>query len=212
MMPQSATLDRPATTTATVPAPRTEQDPHTWVRGLCSSQLALALTLSDMPRTTADRDQAVGGYLPAQFPHPRRLTPAGVRVVNAWVAQGTERAGGLLALWQAANQWREMNRDRTWNTPQGKAFFRRFGNQRRLNSAVSMARYVPTEFDPIMVRVRTTEATEHIVCELNRSYTPEDESRSGVAVFQMRRHDARMAAVLFGRALAPHFAGGYSLA
>lgn len=201
-MPQTATLEAPTARIA-VPAPRTEQpkDPNAWVLSLPRTDLALALSLSDLPHTSATAGA---------------LNPAGVRQLMAWAAQGTERAGGVLALWQAACQWRTLGRTNTWSTPAGKAFTRQFGSQRRTQHATDWAGKLPTLFEPTTVRISITADTIDLVTALGGLFTDvsgrDHTCEPMTALFQMSRHDARMVAGHFDRTLVPFVRGGYALA
>lgn len=218
-MPQTATLEA-LTTPSTVPAPRSAAttDSNDWVLSLPRADLALALALSDLPRTRAGQDQALGG-----FANPDRragtlgeLNSAGVSQLMAWAAQGIERAGGVLALWQTACQWRTHNLNRTWATPAGKAFTRRFGSQRRTQHATDWAGKLPTVFEAATVRISITAETAELVEDLGALFRDVSAHHHScppmTALFRMTRHDARMTAAHFGRTLVPFLHGGYSLA
>jgi hypothetical protein len=222
MMPQTAT--RQALAAGRIPAPRTEQaqDPNAWVFSLSPSSLTLALALSDLPRTRAEQDQALGGltddYLPAHQVRwtPRAHNPAGVRQLTAWVVQGIERAGGELALWQAACQWRSHNLNRTWSTPAGKAFARRFGSQRRTQHATDWAGRMPRASEATTVRITLTARTVDVVHGLGVlfAYTSArtHSTRPETLVYRMSRYEAHMVALHFDRTLIPFVHGGYTLA
>lgn len=207
----TVTLENPAApAVAAIPAPRTEHTPNTWVRELSSGEAALALALSDMPATEEERDRAVGEYLPAVFPNPRRLTTAGQARVAAWIVQGTERAGGQAALWEADNQWRRMNLG-TWTASARRAFTARFGGQRRINQAVGMASYAPlTAQDRVRVSMAVSEATDALISRLSGLYAIASQTGPNVA-FLMTPRDARMAATSEGLALIPGYQGGLRL-
>lgn len=219
-MPQSATLES-TTAPITIPAPRTEEplDPNAWVLSLPRTDLTLALALSELPRTRAEQDKAIGGYINPHRPAgtPGVLNPAGVRMLTAWAAQGIDRAGGVLALWQATCQWRTHNRNRTWNTPAGKAFTRRFGPHRRTQHATNWAADLPTVFKPTTVRISITADTIDLIKDLGRLFpnaTEHDYSGwAHTALFRMTRHDAHMLAEHFepNQQVVP-FQGGYTLA
>ena len=204
------------TTSISVPAPRTAQpvDPNAWVSELNHSELRLALALSDMPRTRTAIDDALGGYTRLRpVPAPRELNPAGTRTINAWAAQGIERAGGLMTLWQDASRLLEFNRTETWDTPQAKTFTKRFGGIRRLDIARSMVWHVATSFVTVKVRIRVTATTEPVVRELGRRYPLDTTTHQGPyeTVYTMRRHHAHLAASAFSMDLVPHIHGGYTL-
>lgn len=210
----TATMDFPTTAAPTIPAPRTEHDPHAWLRGLSRPEISLALALSDMPTKRSDRDQALGGYLPAVHTStrlfPRRLTSSGVRVLTSWVVQGVERAGGLASLWESANEWTSINCSGRWDTPAGKAFFRRFGGQRRIESTLCLADDLPIDLKRVRVSIRLTEHTDALIQRLSRRY--EVASQTGpVVVFLMTPHAAQMVATVAGLSLAPGYREGFRL-
>ncbi|MEV2274344.1 hypothetical protein AB0I72_02045 [Nocardiopsis sp. NPDC049922] len=209
--------DRPApsapSTPATVPAPRHhDQDPNAWVAKLCPTQQALALALSDMPQSDADRQAALGKLLPPVFPTrpggeviPPRLDPAGVRVINAWVAQGVKRAGGELALWHDGEVCRSLNLTGGWRTRQGRAFAKRFGGKRRINAAESQAWHAPQSVDLVDVWVPLRDAFIPVHDQLEGLHPAKksdpDHLRTRAIVYTMRAHEAGLLATWFGRAL-----------
>lgn len=218
-MPQTSALEA-LTAPLTVPAPRaaTPTGPNTWVLSLPLTDLALALALSDLPHTRTTQDQALGGFINPDRPAGTRgvLNSAGISQLMAWAVQGIERAGGVLALWQAACQWRSHNLNRTWSTPAGKALTRRFGSQRRTQDATDWAGKLPVVFEATLVRISITADSIDLVKDLGglfRDVSEHDRSCPPMtAVFRMTRHDAQMAADHFGRTLVPHVFGGFALA
>lgn len=196
-------------------AARERQDPYGWVRGLCGTQAGFALALSDMPRTKAAREQALGGFVEPRRPNPRvlgeprRLTPAGMRVASAWVVQGVQRGGGPVALWETAANWRRQN----MKNQEDKDLEKWLGGPRRLDSALDMASYVTTDYDPVYLRVCHGEHNRTLIRWVTVLYPPDwSNPRSApTAIFKLRRHDAHMVAASHGRTLTPHPSGGYWL-
>ncbi|WP_028646662.1 hypothetical protein [Nocardiopsis sp. CNT312] len=204
--------DRPTTTT-TIPRPRQHHDdhtpdPHAWVSELSNMEQALALALSDMPASQTERTAALGKLLPPILPTrpggpvvPPRLTEQGVRVLNAWIAQGVARSGGEVALWQDANLCHSLNLSEGWKTPRGRALARRYGGKRRINTAESQARHAVCDGPPVELRVPLRKEFTAVHDRLAGRYPAGTPDPVRGRVYRMRTRQAVLLARAFDRDL-----------
>ncbi|WP_017558822.1 hypothetical protein [Nocardiopsis baichengensis] len=105
-----------------------------WATSLTLGERDLALAASDMPTRRVDRNEALGkprGGIPIP------ANPRAAATAAAWIAQGVERLGGELRVWQLDRDRRNANEHarRTGDFSRAKAFDKAHGG-RRLGSGV----------------------------------------------------------------------------